>query len=255
MPTSLLRRSRTQSGKINAGHADAIFNAGVDPYTDQFSMYPGGSGGRGGAPTNFFRTNMKDHFRSMTRYVGPNAFTNFSKDRRMEGRSPGSLLGTAQGNIAHRQKIHLVKGVVRRASATDAILYEIQSIPGRLGYISPHTERYRNKYRSMGWRSQLTQSEGPNKAPHGIAQSSLDTTLARYATIETKYLNPGFHDSNEKWDPETKKWERQWKGWKQLKVHNRWKHYTPLSARMFKEKEQDDNEGKGSSRRFVRSIL
>jgi len=247
--------------KTNKGFSSSVTNwvrgggvagEGSDPYSDQFRMYPGGKGAPTAGPQNLFRTNIG---RGVIDFYGPGSGAQFKKDTTMKGWGGSNiLLGYPTGNVAYRQRIFQDKsGVVRRTSPTDAILYEIQSIPGRLGFVSPHTERYRTKYQSMGWAFQLKQSMGPNKAPYGIAQSSVDTTLERYATIETKYLSPGIYDTDERWDPETEKWERKWKGWKELKVKDQWRHYTPLSARMFKKVE--GNEGKGRSRRFIRAIL
>ena len=196
---------------------------GNTSYADQFSMYPGG----------------KDS----------GIHTDLYPDRNGTGKV---LLGAKTGNVAQRQGIYSGQGgQPQRTSATDAILYENINKPGAYGYRSMDTGRYRNPHRSIGWEMKLTQSTGPNKAPHGFAQSSVDTTLEMYTTAETRYLQSGVYDRDEQWDPETKKFERKWKGWKALKVKDQWKHYTPDLARMFKEKKTD----LGPARRAVRSIL
>ena len=191
-------------------------------------------------------------------YFDRNAGEEFQTDTKARGRPqpPPRILGETAGNAAFRAGIYLGKGgVPTRTGATDAILYEVMNKPGRFGYSSPRTERFRTKYQSRGWLHQLKRSTKSNKAPFGTAQSSVDTTIERYATIETRYLNPGIHDRDEQWNTDTKTWERKWKGWKALKISDKWRHYTPLAARMFKEEGDDDNEGKGRSRRFVRSII
>ena len=206
--------------------------ATAQSYSDSFSMYPPRSSGyeafkkRGNWSTTLSR---KTHQRS-----GPR------------------LLGAAQGNVRYRQGMRQGKGgEVRRTSSTDAILYEQASSPGSLGYTSAQTGRYRNQNQSRGWRFPLTQSTGPNKAPHNIAQSSLDSTKAVYATKETRFGKTGFYDTNEQWNAVTKKFEREWKGWNQLNVKQRRQHYTLNAATMFKDKSKN----KGPARRAKRKFL
>ena len=153
---------------------------------------------------------------------------------------PGSLLGEAKGNIAQRQGIIIGKdGQPMRTSATDTILYKQANVAGKFGFRSGYTNRFRQMNRSMGWRNRLTRSEGPNKAPHGIAQSSLDSTKERYSTKETRFGIGGVYDTNEQWDPESKRFERKWSGFKELKMNKTRQHFTLNAATRFKGKNKD----------------
>ncbi len=215
-------------------------------YQDQFSMWPGGRG-----PGNL--SQMRPGTGSSGAYLGPSAGKAFQRDTAQYG-SPGGvgrLLGAAQGNVAYRQRINLVDGVVTKTSATDATLYEQQSIAGTFGFASGRTERFRNAYKSTGWKYQLTQSKGPNKGPHGFSQSSVDSTQEVYTTEETRFNNPGIYDTNEKWNPKTKRFERQWKGWKNLRVNKRWKHYTLSTATMFGAENKDVGAARRAKRKQV----
>ena len=203
--------NKSSTGSFSASVANWVRSGGVsgegsDPYSDQFSMYPGGKGAPSqSSPQNAFRTNTG---RGVIDFYGPGSSARFKKDTTMAGRGgPNVLLGTSTGNIAYRQGIRYVNGVVRRASATDAILYETQSISGTFGYDSGRTERFRNAYKSTGWKYQLTQSSGPNKGPHGFSQSSIDSTKEVYTTEETRFNKPGIYDTNEKWNNKTKRFE------------------------------------------------
>ena len=165
---------------------------------------------------------------------------------------PGELLGTAKGNVAQRQGLLIGKdGQPMRTSATDAILYKQASVAGKYGFRSAYTNRFRQMNRSMGWRNMLTQSEGPNKAPHGVAQSSLDSTKERYSTEETRFGRGGVYDTNEKWDPGTKRFERSWSGFNELKINKSRQHYTLNAATMFKGKKKNV----GAARRVQRMRL
>lgn len=226
-----------------------VAGEGSDPYSDQFSMYPGGKGAPTAGAQNLFRT---DSGRGNINFYGPGSGAQFKKDTTMKGRGgPNTFLGSSTGNVAYKAGIRLINGVVTRMSATDAILYETQSIPGTFGYDSGRTERFRNPYKSTGWKYQLTQSSGPNKGPHGFSQSSLDSTQEVYTTEETRFNKPGIYDTNEKWNSKTKRFERQWKGWKNLKVSKRWKHYTLSTATMF----GAENKDVGAARRAKRSTM
>lgn len=225
-----------------------VSGEGKDPYSDLFSMYPGGKGSRGGDTPSTFRSGILG---GGNKFYGPGMGAQFRKDITPYGSRPGRLLGEATGNTAYRQGISLVNGVVTRTSATDATLYEQPSIEGVFGFESGRTERFRNAYKSTGWKYQLTQSKGPNKGPHGFSQSSIDSTKEVYTTEETRYNNPGIYDTNEKWNNKTKRFERQWKGWKNLRISKRWKHYTLSTATMF----GAENKDVGAARRVKRTAF
>ncbi|KKM11019.1 hypothetical protein LCGC14_1721490 [marine sediment metagenome] len=148
-----------------------------------------------------------------------------------------NLLGAVRGDIGIRQDVTTGKdgNPFKIGGVTTAIRYRVQAKAGRYGFRSMGTNRYRNKYKSRGWSFQLSQSSGPNKSPHGVAQSSLDTTTEKYTTAETRYGVGGVYNRKEQWNESTRKFERQWKGWKDLKINNTWKHYKLNRAPMFKE--------------------
>lgn len=218
-------------------------------YADQFSMYPGGKGSAGGGRASLFKTNILRG--SSKAYLGPGAGKEFRRDTAQLGTRPDRLLGEATGNVAYRQGISLTASGPQKTSATDATLYEQLAVAGRLGFTSPYTGRFRNQFISSGWMYQLTQSRGPNKAPYGIAQSSVDSTKERYSTEETRFAQPGVYDTREKWDPKTQRFGRKWSGGKELKISRRWKHYTLNAATMY----QGENPDVGTARRVKRTIL
>ena len=173
-------------------------------------------------------------------FLGSGAVNAFKGDARPKG-GVGSLLGATKGNVAQRQGITIgADGQPRRASATDAILYQQANFAGRFGFRSGYLNRYRNMQRSTGWRGPLSQSKGPNKAPHGVAQSSLDSTKERYSTMETRSgKGRAVYDTNERWNPQSKKFERSWLGFDKLDIRQRGQHYAQQSAKMFKQKNID----------------
>ena len=183
-------------------------------------------------------------------YLGSGAMNAFRGDTRPPEGGVGSLLGTAKGNVAQRQDVQTGKdGQPRRRSATDAILYKQASVAGTYGFRSGYTNRYRNARRSMGWQGILRQSKGPNKAPHGVAQSSRDSTKESYSTWETRF-GKSVYDSDEKWNAQTKKFERQWSGFDKLDIKERGQHYRQSKSRMFKT--TNKNENVGAARRGYR---
>ncbi len=101
----------------------------------------------------------------------------------------------------------------------------------------------------MGWQGILRQSKGPNKAPHGVAQSSLDSTKESYSTFETRF-GKSRYDSDEKWNSQTKKFERQWSGFNKLDIKQRGQHYAQNSAAMFKQKNIDVGAARRGHRLF-----
>ena len=193
---------------------------------------------------SYHRTSKESNTLSSTSktYLGPGAMGAFMGDQRPKG-GVGSILGETKGNVAQRQGIRIGKdGQPRRTSATDAILYRQARVAGRFGFRSSYTNRYRNVKKSMGWRGLLSQSKGPNKAPHGVAQSSLDSTKESYSTWETRF-GKSLYDSDEKWNAQTKKFERQWSGFDKLDIKQRGKHYAQSKARMFKTSNRKENVG------------
>ena len=152
-----------------------------------------------------------------------------------------SLLGSYQANANYRQDLRIGKGgnVFRIGGATTAIRGRVQEQQGRFGFSTFNTGRYRNPYQSRSWNFQLYPSKGPNKAPHGISQSSRDTTKEQYSTAETRFEKTGMFRRSEQWDSQTQKFERQWKGWEDLKINKTWKHYSIELAPMFKNRSTD----------------
>jgi hypothetical protein len=163
----------------------------------------------------------------------------------------GSLLGAAKGNVAQRQDIQIgADGQPRRRSATDAILYKQASVAGKYGFRSASTNRFRQMQRSTGWQGILSRSKGPNKAPHGVAQSSLDSTKERYSTMETRFGKFDVHDRDEKWNSQSKRFERQWSGFDKLDIKQRGQHYEQSKAQMFKQKNMDVGAARRGHRLF-----
>ncbi len=178
------------------------------------------------------------------------AFTSFKGDTRPSGGEVGSLLGAAKGNVAQRQRIITGKdGQPQRTSATDAILYKQASVAGKFGFRSAYTNRYRNKNRTLQSLGILSQSKGPNKAPHGVAQSSLDSTRERYSTFDTRF-GKSRYDSDERWNPQSKRFERQWNGFDKLDIKQRGQHYAQNAAQMFKQKNIDVGAARRGHRLF-----
>ena len=269
-------------GYISSSISDQV-RFGGSPHTDKFSMYPGGMGRRGGGRDTPFKVNILEH--TSNAYIGTGSFDKFRFDtskigsgssinqsyanvdmsKMLQGRHSGSrytmtrrgpgkvLVGTLQGNIPYRQNVKLgADGQPFRVGGVGtAIKYRVQPRPGRFGFNSMITGRYRNPYKSNNWQFQLSQSLGPNKAPHGVAQSSLDTTKERYSTAETRFQKEGMYNRSEQWNDTTRKFERQWRGWKDLKINKTWKHYTLDMAPMFK----DHNLDQGAARRVTRKAL
>ena len=194
---------------------------------------------------SYNRTSAESTIMSNTskRYLDPGAMGAFMGDTQPNG-GVGSLLGETKGNVAQRQGIQIGKdGQPRRTSATDAILYQQSNVAGRFGFRSGNMNRYRNMNKSLGWRGRLKQSTGSNKAPHGVAQSSLDSTKESYSTWETRFGKSGY-DSNEKWNAQTKKFERQWSGFDKLDIKQRGQHYAQSKARMFRTTNKNKNVGR-----------
>ncbi len=165
------------------------------------------------------------------------------------------ILGEATGNSAFRNSIILGKNGVpfKVGGASTAILYKVQARAGRYGFRSMGTNRYRNKFKSTHWSFQLKPATGPNKSLHGVAQSSLDTTKEKYTTAETRSGVGGVYNRNEQFNEQTRKFERQWKGWKELKINNTWKHYKLDRAPMFKEQKVAGIDT-GAARRVERRV-
>ncbi len=165
------------------------------------------------------------------------------------------ILGSNTGTSAFRNSIVLGRNGVpfKVGGASTAILYRVQARAGRYGFQSMGTNRYRNKYKSKHWSFQLIPSTGPNKSPHGVAQSSLDTTKERYMTAETRFEKTGTYNTNEQFNDQTRKFERQWKGWKDLKINNTWKHFKLDMAPMFKEQKVAGIDT-GAARRVERRV-
>ncbi len=200
---------------------------------------------------SYNRTAAESNIMSSTSkgYLGPGAMAAFKGDTRPPG-GVGSLLGAAKGNIAQRQGIIIGKdGQPRRTSATDAILYKQASVAGKHGFNTFGTNRYRNMKRSLGWRGALSQSKGPNKAPHGVAQSSLDSTRERYSTFDTRF-GKSRYDSDERWNPQSKRFERQRSGFDKLDIKQRGQHYAQNAAQMFKQKNIDVGAARRGHRLF-----
>ncbi len=165
------------------------------------------------------------------------------------------ILGSNTGNSNFRNSVLLGKNGApfRVGGPSTAILYRVQAKAGRYGFQSMGTNRYRNKYKSKHWSFQLSQSSGPNKSLHGVAQSSLDTTKEKYTTAETRFEKTGTYNRNEQWNEKTRKFERQWKGWKDLKINNTWKHFKLDMAPMFKEQKVAGVDT-GAARRVERRV-
>jgi len=91
--------------------------------------------------------------------------------------------------------------------------------------------------RERGWETTLSQSIGSNK---GTGASSLDTTIARYSTQETRLgTRATFAD------------RRTWEGWRPLSSYRMNPHFNSRLGQMF----QTENTNTGFARRVTRSGL
>ncbi len=168
-----------------------------------------------------------------------------------------NLVGILTGNIAYRQNVRLGSDGMpfRIGGATTAIKYRSAQKAGRYGFNSMYTGRFRLSMKTGSYLTPLllTKSTGPNKSPHGIAQSSLDTTKERYITDETQFEKTGTYNRAEQWNQGTQRFERQWSGWKDLKINKTWKHYKLNLAPMFKEQRVQGIDT-GAARRVERRV-
>lgn len=210
-------------------------------YVNSFSMF-GSGGGKPGAGT-----------RSRQAYLGLNGMNNWRTDTAAYG-SPGGkgrLLGAAQGNTAWRQGVYLGSdgNPMKIGGVTTATLYEQQSRAGRFGFSSQFTGRYREQKQSMNWKYHLTQSSGPNKAPRGVAQSSVDRTTEMFSTIETRYQVSNRFNRDEEFNEETQIFESRYRGFEELPSGSTEMHYNLDSAIMFNKARQKPEPNK------LRSIL
>lgn len=207
---------------------------------------------------SYNRTSLESNMMSTMskNFLGSGAMNAFGQGRRFgqdkSASGVGSLLGSDQDNVGKRQGMSIgADGQPRRGSATDAILYRQARVAGKFGYRTQDLGRYRNRTRTMRGLGKLSQSGGPNKAPHGVAQSSLDSTRESYSTIETRFgMGDVLNNRAEKWNEETERFERQWKGFDKLDIKQRGQHYAQGAAKMFKVK----NTNVGAARRGDRIL-
>jgi len=107
------------------------------------------------------------------------------------------------------------------------------------GGVSPSMLRGRNTGTSIGqmstrgWKSQLSQSEGPQKGQGGVGQSSIDSTNEMYMTKETA-RGHNMYDTDEKLN-ENKEFGRDWAGWNNLPLHEDRPNYLTGLGNMYKE--------------------
>jgi hypothetical protein len=120
---------------------------------------------------------------------------------------------------------------------------------GTGGY-SPSGLRARNTRREGGWGPVLSQSLTSNKAPGGVGQSSIDSTVEMYSTQETR-LGTRAYFTDEEWNAGTKKYGRSWAGFKPLMTHSLDPHFDSKLAPMFKRESPDG----GAARRVAKSRL
>jgi hypothetical protein len=119
-----------------------------------------------------------------------------------------------------------------------------------VGGYSPEGRRYRSYRRETGWSSMLSQSFSSNKAPDGIGQSSMDSTLERYSTQETR-LGTRAYFTDEEMNKDTGRFGRTWAGFKPLGSHATNPHFDSKLTQMFK----TENANVGAARRAPRTVL
>ena len=115
---------------------------------------------------------------------------------------------------------------------------------------SPTMLRGRNTGRERGWSPMLSQALSSNKAPGGVGQSSVDSTVEMYSTQETR-LGTRAYFTDEEWNEGTQRYGRSWAGFRPLQTHASNPHFDSMLAPMFKR----ENPNTGFARRAPRTVL